>query len=66
MTRFLALFSFTGLFFVISPALRESAMSCINDMASYTSLYSPYSYILLAIFLLVGITLTLRTGQTVR
>jgi hypothetical protein len=41
-------------------------MGVMDSLATYTSNYSPYSYIVMAILLLVGITLTLRTGQTAR
>jgi hypothetical protein len=66
MTRFLGIIVFSGGFLLISPSLRGSAMDVLNGLADYTSSYSPYSYILMAIVILAGITLTLRTGQTAR
>ena len=51
---------------MISPSLRGSAADAIGEVAKCASLYSPYSYIVLAIAVLTGITLTLRTGQTAR
>lgn len=58
---------FAGGFLLISSSLRVSALGVIDSVTTYTSLYSPYSYIVLAILVLAGITLTLRTGnQTVR
>ena len=67
MTRFLGLVVFAGGFLLISSSLRASAFGVIDSVTAYTSLYSPYSYIVLAILVLSGITLTLRTGnQTVR
>ena len=41
-------------------------MDVLNSLATYTSNHSPYSYIVMAIILLAGVTLTLRTGQTAR
>jgi len=66
MTRFLGLVVFSGGFLVISPSLRESAMGVIDTITAYTHVYSPYSYIVMAVGVLAGITLTLRTGQTAR
>ena len=67
MTRFLGMVVFAGGFLLISSSLRVSALGVIDSVTTYTSLYSPYSYIVLAILVLAGITLTLRTGnQTVR
>jgi hypothetical protein len=58
---------FSGGFLLISASLRESAMGVIKSLAVYTDGYSPYSYILLAILALMGVTLTLKAGnQTVR
>ncbi|HUI79028.1 MAG TPA: hypothetical protein VLY24_13975 [Bryobacteraceae bacterium] len=66
MTRFLGLIVFAAGFLLISPSLRGSAMDGINAVAAYTSDYSPWSYIVMVILVLGGITLTLRTGQTAR
>lgn len=66
MARFLGLFVFGAAFLFISPSLRGSAMDGLGALAAYTSDYSPYSYIVLGILVLGGITLTLRTGQTAR
>jgi len=66
MTRYIGLIVFTGGFLLISASLRESAFAMLNSLAAYTNLYSPYSYIVLAVIALAGITLTLRTGQTAR
>ena len=66
MTRFLGIIVFSGGFLMISPSLRDSAMGVLSALADFTSSYSPYSYILLVLVALGGITLTLRTGQTAR
>jgi len=66
MTRFLGIIVFAGGFLMISASLRESAMSVIKALTDFTSGYSPYSYIAMAIAILAGITLTLRTGQEAR
>jgi hypothetical protein len=66
MTRFLGIIVFAGGFLLISPSLRQSAMGVINALSDFTSGYSPYSYIVLAIAVLAGITLTLKTGQEAR
>lgn len=63
MPRFLALIVFGGGFLLISRSLRESAMGVINSLAAYTSSYSPYSYIVMALIALAGVTLTLRAGN---
>ena len=64
MTRFLGLTVFALAFLFISPSLRGSAMDGLGAIAAYTSDYSPYSYIVLGVLGLAGITLTLRTGHT--
>ena len=66
MTRFLGIIVFGAGFLFISPSLRASAMEMVGEVAKCTSLYSPYSYIVLAIAILAGVTLTLRTGQAAR
>jgi hypothetical protein len=66
MARFLGLFVFAAAFLFISPSLRGSAMDGLGALAAYTNDYSPYSYVVLGILVLGGITLTLRTGQTAR
>ena len=66
MIRFLGLVVFAGGFLLISESLRQSALGVINSLTAYISVYSPYSYVAIAILVLAGITLTLRTGQTAR
>ena len=66
MTRFFGLVLFAGGFLLISQSLRQSALDVIDSITAYTSLYSPYSYIGMALVVLAGITLTLKTGQATR
>jgi hypothetical protein len=66
MTRFLGIIVFAAGFLMISASLRESAMGVVNALADFTTGYSPYSYIAMAIAVLAGITLTLKTGQEAR
>lgn len=57
---------FAGGFLVISSSFRGWVMDAFNALVTYTGAYSPYSYVVMALIALAGITLTLRTGQAAR
>ncbi len=66
MMRVLGLLGFAGGFLIISPALRQMVMDGANSAGQFASEHSPYSYVGLAILVFGGVTLSLRTGQSVR
>jgi len=53
MVRFLSLLSMTGAFLLISPPLRGTALAGLAKGMFYMEMFTPWSYILLAIMLSV-------------
>lgn len=64
MIRLSGVIIFAGAFLAISSSLRGSVANVINSIIAYAGIYSPYSYVVMALIAFAVITVTLRTGQT--
>jgi hypothetical protein len=61
MLRVLGTFGFAGAFVMISGDLRQAALEGIGMAVSFAQKYSPYSYVVVALLVLDGVSRTLRT-----
>jgi hypothetical protein len=53
MARILGVFGFTGGFLMISPDLRQGLLAGIHFADSFLQNYSPYSYLAVAVIVLI-------------
>ena len=66
LVRVLSLLGFMGGFLLISPKLRDSAIQCCFAVAEHVTAYSPYSYVGLGLFSLIGLAFLLNSDPKVR
>ena len=66
MTRVIGTLGFAGAFLMISPDLRKTVLDTMNLATVFIEQYSPYSYLVAALLVFGGATVTLRTGQSSR
>ena len=66
MVRALGLCGFTGGFLMIAPKLRENLFDAGMGGVAFVQSHSPYSYVVLGVVALGGLTVTLASGSAPR